>query len=469
MYYAPVRITGRERLPKGPVLFVANHQDSLLDPVLVGTVARRRVRFLAKATLFDVPVLGRLLRGMGMIPAYRAQDDASQMRRNLEILDRAAEALASGDSVGIFPEGKSHDLPRIEQIKSGTARIAIKAAELAKEGVTPMLVPVGLNFERKESFRTALWIQVGEPLNPAEFVRAHPHEKQAQRALTHEIETRLKRVAMHLDNPDLAPLLDQLEYLVPPFGLTNPGPLGRLQIRKRVADALNYFFATDRPRAEESAAKIRAYTGELAAAGVEPGSPVMRFRRLRLTLQLLRDTALIAAGIIPAIPGVLHHAVPYYGAGLLARKFNAGRTTLALARLGFGLPLMVATYIAVWFALRAYFPAWAAWTWIALMPVCGFIALASWRKLRRGGRSLIAQVRLCVQPEQLRALRRRQSEVRTMVSELSEEFAKVDPRDAPLELPWTWRRIGGLALRWGICLLIAGVLWASYTCWHRSR
>src|SRR5688572_5166997 len=92
MYYAPVKFTGRECLPKGPVLFVANHQDSLLDPVLVGSLARREVRFLAKATLFDVPVLGPVIKSLGMIPAYRPQDDASQMKRNLEILDRAAEA-----------------------------------------------------------------------------------------------------------------------------------------------------------------------------------------------------------------------------------------------------------------------------------------------------------------------------------------------------------------------------------------
>ena len=49
VYYAPVRITGREKLPPGPVLFVANHSDSLPDPVLLGSAAKRKVRFLAPA------------------------------------------------------------------------------------------------------------------------------------------------------------------------------------------------------------------------------------------------------------------------------------------------------------------------------------------------------------------------------------------------------------------------------------
>jgi 1-acyl-sn-glycerol-3-phosphate acyltransferase len=467
MYYAPVRFTGRERLPQGPILFVANHQDSLLDPVLVGSLAKREVRFLAKATLFDVPVLGSIIRSLGMIPAYRAQDDSSQMKKNLEILDRAAEALAAGHCVGIFPEGKSHDLPRIEQIKAGTARIALKAVQL---GAKVQLVAVGMNFERKESFRTALWIQAGEPLDLAEFIAAHPHEKQAQRALTAEIESRLKQVALHLDDPHLLPLLDQLEHLVPRPGLNTPGPLARLQLRKRVADAMNHFYEADRPRAEAAEQQILAYTTALKAEGLQPGSPVMRYRRLRLALRLLRDTLSHLIGIVPALAGLVHHAVPYVISRQLSLRLSkCGRTTLALARLGIGLPLMLLTYVGVWFALRSYFLPWVAWAWTLAMPFCGFLALKRLRRLRRGGQALLAQARLCFQKDKLRALRAQQSEVRQLVSGLADEFENVSPRPVPLELPWTWRRIRRLTLRWGVTLLVMAALWIGYAHWRRSQ
>jgi len=467
MYYAPVRFTGRERLPKGPVLFVANHQDSLLDPVLVGSLAKREVRFLAKATLFDVPVLGSIIRSLGMIPAYRAQDDASQMKKNLEILDRAAEALAAGHCVGIFPEGKSHDLPRIEQIKSGTARIAMKAVQL---GAKVQMVAVGMNFERKESFRTALWVQAGEPLDLAEFLAAHPHEKQAQRALTAEIEARLKQVALHLDDPGLLPLLDQLEHLVPRPGLNTPGPLARLQLRKRVAEAMNHFYATDRPRAEAAEQQILAYTAALQAERIKPGSPVMRYRRLRLFFRLLRDTASHFMGLVPALAGLLHHAVPYVISRQLSLRLSkSGRMTLALARLGIGLPLMIATYIAGWFALRSYFLPWVAWVWTMAMPFCGFLALKRLRKLRRGGQALAAQARLCLQKDKLRALRTQQAEVRRLVAGMAEEFAKVSPAPPPLEPPWTWPRLRRLTLRRAVALLVIVALWIGYAHWRRSQ
>ena len=130
---------------------------------MVGIVARRPVRFLAKAPLFEVPVFGNILHALGMMPAYRRSDDPSQTHRNLESLSQAAARLKGGEAIGIFPEGKSHDAPRLEQVKTGAARMAIQAVREGAVGLK--LVPVGLNYERKEMFRSAIWIRVGEPID----------------------------------------------------------------------------------------------------------------------------------------------------------------------------------------------------------------------------------------------------------------------------------------------------------------
>ena len=69
-YYPNIEITGADRIPQsGPVLLCANHANSLLDAVMIGIVARRPVRFMARAPLFDHPVLGPPMRALGMIPA----------------------------------------------------------------------------------------------------------------------------------------------------------------------------------------------------------------------------------------------------------------------------------------------------------------------------------------------------------------------------------------------------------------
>jgi 1-acyl-sn-glycerol-3-phosphate acyltransferase len=112
---------GVERIPEtGPVILASNHV-SYLDPLALAWVAdrrSRRVRFLAKAELFDKRVLGSLLRGIHQIPVRRGASDAAHA------LDDAIDALRAGECVAVFPEGTiSLDLEPMAG-RSGTARLA---------------------------------------------------------------------------------------------------------------------------------------------------------------------------------------------------------------------------------------------------------------------------------------------------------------------------------------------------------
>src|SRR5690606_29059733 len=151
-YYPQIVIDGDDRISQsGPVLRAADQRNALLAPILLGGAARRPVRMLAKAPLFKVPVFGSVLRGLGMIPAYRGRDNPREVAKNLESLASAARALAAGSVVGISPEGKSHDDPKVALVRSGAARLAVQAVAAGAAGLK--LVPIGLNYERKERFR----------------------------------------------------------------------------------------------------------------------------------------------------------------------------------------------------------------------------------------------------------------------------------------------------------------------------
>src|SRR5689334_8914900 len=95
----------------GPVLFVGNHPNSIIDPAMVFATAPRQLTFLAREPLFRVPLFGWLLRGIGALPIYRRQDHPGQMAKNEGTLDAAAAALGEGKAITIFPEGKSHSDP----------------------------------------------------------------------------------------------------------------------------------------------------------------------------------------------------------------------------------------------------------------------------------------------------------------------------------------------------------------------
>jgi len=308
-YYPRIEIEGRERVPKtGAVLFVANHPNSLMDPALIGYTVGRPVHFFAKAPLFDVPVFGSLMSALGMVPAYRGQDDKAQVRKNLETLDVGAKYLQKGEAVGIFPEGKTHDREGVEQVRSGAARIASAAVQ---GGAAFVIVPLGLNYERKERFRSSIWVRVGEPIDAAKIFRDLPdEERKAMRVLTEKIDSQLKQVVIHLQEDRWQPMLDELDVLLPATVEEKSDPISNLRQRKRLADAINYFLANDRSRAEEMTAATEQHRTQLAAHGLTISSASVRMSGPALAWKLTKEIpgpVAIHRGNIAS-----HRAVPDY-------------------------------------------------------------------------------------------------------------------------------------------------------------
>ncbi|MCE3201950.1 1-acyl-sn-glycerol-3-phosphate acyltransferase [Paenibacillus sonchi] len=94
----PLKIIGKENVPEeGGVLLCANH-ISLLDPMTIGIKLRRQVKYMAKAELFKVPVLGWLIDKLGAFPVKRGGVSK-------ESIKTALNTLRSGHIMGIFPEG----------------------------------------------------------------------------------------------------------------------------------------------------------------------------------------------------------------------------------------------------------------------------------------------------------------------------------------------------------------------------
>lgn len=94
----PLKIVGKENVPKeGGVLLCANH-ISLLDPMTIGIKLDRQVKYMAKAELFEVPVLGWLINKLGAFPVKRGGVSK-------ESIKTALNTLRNGNVMGIFPEG----------------------------------------------------------------------------------------------------------------------------------------------------------------------------------------------------------------------------------------------------------------------------------------------------------------------------------------------------------------------------
>ena len=161
VFFRRIEVVGRERVPRsGATVFVLNHPNGLVDPVFVLCHAPRRVSFLAKSTLFKMPVIGYLVRAMEAIPVYRKQDAGEDTSKNRETFGRSAELLRRGGTLAICPEGKSHSEPSLQPLKTGAARIALGAAS-SGAALDLKIVPAGLYYTAKTTFRSGALLYFG--------------------------------------------------------------------------------------------------------------------------------------------------------------------------------------------------------------------------------------------------------------------------------------------------------------------
>jgi len=423
IYYPQIELEGAEQIPDtGPVLLCGNHPNSLVDPIVIGIASGRPVRFMAKAPLFKTPVLGPVMYGLGMIPTYRGSDDSKQVRRNLESLDSSIQFLVDGHAVGIFPEGKSHDAVQVEMVRSGVARIAVKVVEQGAGGL--VVVPLGLNYDRKEQFRSSVWVQVGEPIEVEKWLQESGEEgRKAVRALTREVEKRLKSVVVHLDEPEWEPLLEDLEVLI-----QTDSPSKSLRLRKQIADAMNYFLTADRPRAEAMAAEMLLHRDTVQNCGLTMKSLVLQSGGMRLFGQLFGRVVGLLVGLLPAILGMVFHLIPFAIVRLIASRVTPpGRTAVSFYRLLAGLPVYALWYVGAGLLARwMNAPAWIIALTLLLMPLAGVIALTYWPHAWQSATQSLRQLLLLLRSEECRKLRQDRNLLRSQLVAMADEYTQRD-------------------------------------------
>ena len=431
IYYPVIHVTHPERLPKeGATLYIANHSNSLIDPVVIGITANRPVRFLAKAPLFKVPVLGTVMKAIGMIPAYRGQDDksSSSVRRNVESLNVAGENLAKGLPMGIFPEGKSHDLVHMEQVKTGAARIAQRAVELSGGNMPVWVVPLGLNFEDKTRFRSRIWVSVAEAVDATAWFKEHEgNEKQAMRELTNMLDERLKSVIVHLDDPRWEPLLDKLEWLAPDYKHKDEVAIvSSVQRRKNIADAINYFESKDPSQVESITHKVADHHKALEQEGIRIKSPLLRYSGMALALRQGFEIFRLCFGL-PALIGTLIHLIPFLLVRITSPRFQLpGKATVSFYRLIFGLPIYGCWYLLAWGLLKHYYDYKVAMM-VLLMPFLGVFSFHYWLNASEVFRSLKEEMKLIFNSKQLNQLREENREIKKEMEKYGDEYRTAFP------------------------------------------
>ena len=175
-YFRRIKIYDAKNVPKNkPVLLLSNHQNALLDALLIATKSGRLSYFLTRASVFDKPVVARILKSLQLLPVYRIRDGWGNLANNNAIFENCSKLLYYNECIVIFPEG-NHNLKRmVRPLSKGFTRIILDSLESYPE-MDLHLLPVGLNYQKAESFPDSTSIYFGTPILARDYISGNKNE-----------------------------------------------------------------------------------------------------------------------------------------------------------------------------------------------------------------------------------------------------------------------------------------------------
>jgi 1-acyl-sn-glycerol-3-phosphate acyltransferase len=346
LYYPKRVVEGAERIPAGkPLVFLLNHPNGLLDPLVLRVATGRPARFLAKSTLFG-NALGRLgMDAFGSIPIYRAKesgDRAADASRNDESFARCRAELAAGGALALFPEGTSHSDPQLRPLKTGAARIALSAEAEHDGGLGVALVPVGLHYESKATFRSTVLLSVGEPIEVAPLLPEYRRDERATvGALTERIDAQLDEVVIQAETRQIVEGIARVARWTSDTHASGDDADDAASRHRRARELYAAYVrlrARDPARVDAIVAQARLYRRTLERLGVrDPWA---------LELTSVRPGPIIAAlaRLVLAAPvaavGALMGWIPYRFAGWVAKRITRDEDVLGTVKLFAGVAFL---------------------------------------------------------------------------------------------------------------------------------
>lgn len=202
-HYYHFIIKGKENLPKeGGYIIAPCHQQALMEPLAVLYFAPKPTVFLARADIFEKPILNKIFTFLKIMPVYRIRDGKDKLSKNTEIFEKSRDVILDGYPLCLMAEGRHNNRHQLLPLVKGMFRIAGETQ--TRLGDKPLyIVPTGIDFDEYERPYANVVINIGEPIPVQEYMQTfQENEPLALNQMRTALTAALKGQMHHIDSQE---------------------------------------------------------------------------------------------------------------------------------------------------------------------------------------------------------------------------------------------------------------------------
>lgn len=299
IYYPKTSVINRKQLKfNQPTIIACSHPNTMMDPLNIASRTKKPVFFLANADLFASRFGNWFYSNFFCIPIKRQIDNKGTNVKNTDSFDRVIDFLGNGGCLWVAPEGGSFWGRHWMKLKTGTARMGLMTEEAFGFERGVQILPIGLNYEAGEHFRTSLIINVGEVMEVKDYQQLYAESsRKAVYQLTKDLEERLQALEISPSDEEEDYFLKKIEVM-----MQNELPTSNKAAFFRTKDVLKKIHETDTTQLELD---IDEYFNLLKKYKLSDRA-VMRFQNLPISVKIL-DWVWIILGFPLFVYGALNN------------------------------------------------------------------------------------------------------------------------------------------------------------------
>jgi glycerol-3-phosphate O-acyltransferase / dihydroxyacetone phosphate acyltransferase len=395
-YFSDIKVLHKDRIPVNkPLIILPNHRSAFMDPLVVATLLRPEVHFLARGESFTSSFMIRIYTALNMIPIYRKAYSPDEVHKNDDVFDHCFRLLEKKGALMIFPEGLSQTKFRLTAIKTGTARIALGAESKNNFQLDVQLLPVGINYTNPHAFRSSLVLDIGEPINVSNYQAIYQEEpEKAVRQVTSEIQNRLSSSIITLSKTGDADLIRRTELLLKEVDAADSQLTENEWYSKRkiIVGGINYFRENDPTKLIEFDKRVSTYLRRANLIDPKTVEAEDRLAKFGIKNRYLKGTILIL--IFPFfVFGLITHLLPFVLTKYLAKAIVKRTDFMGSVRLALGvLVFTVFIVLEAWLVYSLTASSFIALFFMLIWPSIGLFTYTYFFSAKLHYRSLNARV-----------------------------------------------------------------------------